>query len=175
MALNWNNTHKPKCTMKKQILLFTVTVIALLFSCNQNQNNEQGQSGTNQDLKAEAEQVYLYASNGDTILLAIKTVEDSIVGNLILPFEKDSRIGTISSGHFKGDTLYAIFNSTQEGQNLECEIAFLKKDSSYIFSNDIYGEENYQYNTDYTKGGFKNRSVIKFDGELLNLITKNSM
>ena len=91
---------------------------------------------------------------------------------VILPFEKDTRTGTIYEGKMSGDTLIAIFNSTQEGQDSDCEIAFLKKNDGFVFTNDIYGETNYQYNKDYTKGSLVNKGKIKFNGDFLKLVRK---
>ena len=159
--------------MKKHNLIFAAIVILFISSCKENKKQEQSKSVTNENIKTKNELTYLYANNRDTILLALENVENTILGRLdILPYEKDSRCGTIKNGQFKGDTLFAIYNSIQEGQESECEIAFLKKDNSYIISNDIFEESNYQYNSNYTKGSFKNKNIIKFNGETLKIITK---
>lgn len=103
----------------------------------------------------------------------LQNTNKEITGTLsILPFEKDTRTGTIYEGKMSGDTLIAIFNSTQEGQDSDCEIAFLKKNDGFVFTNDIYGETNYQYNKDYTKGSLVNKGKIKFNGEFLKLVRK---
>ncbi len=117
----------------------------------------------------------MYASNGDTISLNLQNSPTETSGTLdILPYEKDSRMGTISNGKMSGDNLFALFTSSQEGQDSECEIAFLKNGEDYIFSNDIYGESNYQYNKDYTKGKFIDKTKIKFDGEVLKKVSSCS-
>lgn len=103
----------------------------------------------------------------------LQNTNEEITGTLsILPFEKDSRIGTIYAGKMNGDTLYAMFNSTQEGQDSDCEIAFLRKENGFVLTNDFYSETNYQYNKDYTKGSFISKGKIKFDGEFLRKVSK---
>jgi hypothetical protein len=156
--------------MKPQTLTFALALTSILISCNGNQSQEQNKNATTENVNVLSEQIYLYAENKDTVLMVLERVGDIFVGRLdMLPYEKDSRIGTLTNGQLKGDTLYALYHSTQEGQNSECEIALLKKEDTYILTNDIYGE-NYQYNADYTKGSFKNKSMIKFDGEILKLV-----
>lgn len=143
----------------KNILLASTAIAFLLASCD---NNSTPTSGTT---------CYLSAANKDSISLTLNYAASEITGELnILPFEKDSRRGTLKNGKMQGDTLFAIYDSQQEGMRSECEIAFLKKDATYILSNDIYSETNYVYNADYTKGNFKDKSAIKFDGETLGAI-----
>ncbi len=158
----------------KQILTI-ITISALFISCSEskpNIDNTDIATDTTNAIIIETN-AYLYGNNGDTILLNLQNTNQDITGALsILPFEKDSRMGTIHAGKMSGDTLFAIYNSTQEGQDSECEIAFLKKNDGYILTNDIYGETNYQYNKDYTKGSFIDKSKIKFDGEFLKKVNK---
>lgn len=156
---------------KKITLLVIAVAILWIPSCTKNQKQENNQDTTTETLKTKKEQTYLFAHDRDTILLTLNNDGDTISGKLdILYYEKDSRRGTILSGQQRGDTLFAIYDSMQEGQQSQCEIALLKKDDSYILSNDILGKDNYQYNSDYTKGNFKNKSVIKFDGETLKKV-----
>lgn len=155
--------------MTKQILATLIVIILFAASCKENKKYAQNQNATNN--KIESEQSYLYQKNGDTVLLVLQNSENKISGKLdFLPYEKDSRRGTIINGFFKGDTLFALYNSVQEGQKSECEIAFLKNGDRYILSNDIFGVNNYQYNSDYTIGNFKNKHNIKFDGDTLKRI-----
>ena len=132
--------------MNKQALTIVAGVFFLISSCKENKKEEQNLEKTKENLKTEnlkmeEEQTYLYANNNDTILLELKNAENTISGKLdILRYQKDSRRGTINNGQIKGDTLFAVYKSMQEGQESECEVAFLKKEDSYIFSNDILGE-----------------------------------
>lgn len=164
-----------------------ITSIALastvLFSCNQSAKTEHTtnenttsetatkETITNENIAVDNKQVYLYAQNRDTTRLILDIAGNSISGKLdILPYQKDSRIGVITDGQMKGDTLFAMYKSMQEGEESECEIAFLKKEGSYILTNDIFFESNYQYNSDYSKGSFKDKNSIKFDGDTLRLV-----
>jgi len=142
----------------------------LMSSCQEDQKNHTYQQKTSEtNINQES---YLYEENKDTILLSLAKTENSISGKLdILRFQKDSRRGTIHDGRFTGDTLFAIYQSMQEGQISACEIAFLRKGDVLILSNDIFGENNYQYNDDYSKGRFKDKQLIKFDGDTLKKIT----
>lgn len=161
---------------------FKISTIALastiLFSCNQQTNTENStteitsnETTTKDNVAVDNKQVYLFAQNRDTTLLVLENTGNAISGKLdILPFQKDSRIGVLADGQIKGDTLFAMYTSMQEGNESECEIAFLKKGDSYILTNDIFGESNYQYNSDYSKGSFKDKNSIKFDGDTLKLV-----
>jgi hypothetical protein len=157
--------------MRKQISTITIgiAIILSLISCNEKKTEEKSQNVTNEI--TEKTQDFMYKKDKDTIALTLQNIANKVSGKLdFMPYEKDSRLGTITDVQFKGDTLFAIYNSMQEGTQSECEIAFLKKGDSYILSNDIFGENNYQYNSDYTKGKFKNKHIIKFDGETLERI-----
>jgi len=165
----------------------TITALALattiLFSCNQQTKTESpttentanenptNETVTNENIAVGNKQVYLYAQNRDTTRLILEIAGNPISGKLdILPFQKDSRIGVLADVQIKGDTLFAMYTSMQEGNESECEIAFLKKGDSYILTNDIFLESNYQYNSDYSKGSFKDKNSIKFDGDTLKLV-----
>jgi hypothetical protein len=138
-----------------------LTVITF-FSCNQN-----GASNSNDKDQSDIEnrkKCYFFAFKSDTIFLSLNESKDSITGVLnYIAYEKDSRLGTLSGGYFRSDTLFAQYKSTQEGQTSDCEMAMLKKGNGYVLTNNIWGE-NYTYNSDYTKGSFSNRGKIKFDG-----------
>lgn len=111
---------------------------------------------------------YLFEKNKDSVIMTLNIANSEITGTLdILNYEKDSRRGTITNGVMKGDTLFALYNSMQEGQSTECEIALLKKGETYTMSNEFMGDENYQFNEEYTKGTFKDKSKIKFNGNTL--------
>lgn len=159
--------------MIKQTLTFLAVAAFIITSCSENNTSQQNITVANDTIATEVSNSYLYGNNGDTIVLNLQNSPNEISGTLdILPFEKDSRMGKISHGKMSGDTLYAIFTSTQEGQDSECEIAFLKNGDDFVFTNDIYGESNYQYNKDYTKGMFIDKSKIKFDAEVLKKVSK---
>lgn len=152
---------------------FTIAIalISILASCKGSKKESNNENAENGNAELSIGGNYLHANNGDTVLLVLQNTDSMISGKLdILPYQKDSRKGTIENGEMKGDTLFAIFNSMQEGSRSDCEIAFLKNGNSFILSNDIYGMDNYQYNSDYSKGSFINRKTIKFDGETLKKV-----
>ncbi len=151
----------------------TLTILAtacIFASCSENKPNTTNTavaSDTTNAVVIESES-FLYEKNGDSIILNLRYATSEITGTLdYLPYEKDGTIGTLHAGKMSGDTLFAIYNSTQEGQDSECEIAFLKKNDGYIVTNEMDGGTNYQYNKDYTKGSFINKGKIKFEGEFL--------
>ena len=155
---------------KTKISLLQVTYSLLigitLFSCNQNTSPKN--EGAKQTEKVETKNCYFSGISTDSIFLTINIGKDSVTGTLdYIPFEKDACIGTLYNGFFSGDTLFAMYNSTQEGQTSDSEVAILKKGDGYILSNDIWGGDNYKFNSDYTKGYFIDKSKIKFDGEEL--------
>lgn len=159
--------------MIKQTLILLAATTIIMTSCSENKTSQQSTNTANDTIVSVVSNSYLYGNNGDTILLNLQNSSYEISGTLdILPYEKDSRMGKISNGKMSGDTLFATFTSSQEGQDSECEIAFLKNGDDFVFTNDIYGESNYQYNKDYTKGVFKDKSKIKFDAEVLKMVSK---
>lgn len=87
----------------KQIL--TIIIISALFiSCSEskpNIDNTDIATDTTNAIIIETN-AYLYGNNGDTILLNLQNTNQDITGALsILPFEKDSRMGTIHAGKMK--------------------------------------------------------------------------
>lgn len=155
--------------MRNFIVITITSVFCILASCNSNNKEKKIQDVKNKILKGEGEKKYLYTKDNDTVLLVLRMEDYKINGEFaILPFEKDMRKGIILNGQIKGDTLFADYQSMQEGINSNCEIAFLKKGSTYVLSNDFLLDRNYYYNSDYTIGKFKNKQAIIFDGYILN-------
>lgn len=156
--------------MKLRVLA-TVSLLFLLTACtNTKKEAEPTASPTAESSDYEARD-YLYAKAKDTVRMTLKSTYKLISGELhLLPFAKDSRRGTITDGQMKGDTLFAIYKSTQEGQESECEIALLKRGDEFVLSDDFFGESNYKYNDAYTKGWFKDRKKITFEGYVLKRI-----
>ena len=157
--------------MKNKFIL-TIIVMELVFiACSNNSTtNNNKEVVPDSSLKTE-KSCYLYASNNDTVFLSISSKPTGASGELnFLPYEKDARLGTISEIKTVGDTLYAQYNSTQEGMTNVCEVAFLKTKEGYIVSDDIWGSDNYQYNGSYTVGTFKDKHKIKFNGDLLKSV-----
>lgn len=157
---------------KKLTLAMLIMAVLWTPSCKKNQQQTHQQDVAAEAAGVEGTQTYMYAYDRDTVLLTLESMGDSVSGKLdFLPDEKDTRIGTLSKVEYRGDTLFAIYDSMQEGEVSECEIALLKKGDTYILSNDIFGQDNYTYNADYTKGRFKDKRIIKFDGDTLTKVT----
>lgn len=146
--------------MKRQFFPILLVLCMIAVSCKNKASNEQTEN-----------------KDRDTVFIILHLVGQSISGKLnFMAYESDSRIGTITSGKMNGDTLFAQYNSAQEGMvESDCEIALLKKDSTYVLSNDFYGSDNYQFNADNTKGTFKDKRHIKFDGVVLKKIANDSI
>ena len=159
--------------MIKKCIQISSFIMLLFIACKKETTNHTEATVQIDSTKAPQEESFRYVENQDTIVLTLHQNEGSISGELsFLPYEKDARKGAISDGVMKGDTLFASYKSMQEGQETMCEIAFLKKGQSYLLTNDIFGEINYEYNSDFTEGHFKDKSKIKFDGETLQKVEK---
>lgn len=161
--------------MKSNFFGVAFFLFLLVISCKKNEVKNSEKPVQKVEAENQINEYYLYARDKDTIQLFLGVIDNKLTGKLnYLPFEKDARIGTLELIEMKGDTLYAIYNSTQEGQNTSCEIALLKNEGNYILTNAIYGGSNYEFNSDYSKGYFKNKSQIKFDGDILQKVARNS-
>ena len=147
----------------KYITLVSLSI--LLWSCS----NEAVKNNESKTAKPVTTTCYLAASNQDTVILQLKDSNSVLTGKLnYLPFEKDSRIGNLYNIKLNGDTLFAMYQSTQEGQETFCEMAMLKKNNSYILTNDIWGGVNYTFDTSYVHGKFIDKHKIAFNGETLS-------
>jgi hypothetical protein len=152
--------------MKTQISILIFILICTQLSCNKSKKKDNATEKL--DEIHSSEQQYLFAQNKDSIRLVLNVQNNQVYGTLdFLPYEKDGRQGSLYNVTYKGDTLFAWYRSIQEGETSDAEIAFLKKDNSLILTNDIYGESNYKYNSDYSKASFINKNLIKFDGDTL--------
>ena len=159
--------------MSKHLLIILCIVFA---SCKNNTPNEQLEKKDTVAHIINETNCYFAAKDRDTAFFTLHRIGQKITGKLdFMAYESDNRMGTITSGEMKGDTLFAQYNSAQEGMESVCEIALLKKDSAYILSNDFYGGDNYLFNADVTKGTFKDKHHIKFDGIILKKTPCNNI
>lgn len=146
----------------RKINLYLIIIISLLFACNNSEqiNNTVQENTMQSDGNNVVDNCFLYEKNKDSIAMSINNSEAAISGKLdIIPWEKDARIGNLSNGKMHGDTLFAIYESAQEGERTIAEIAFLKRGNSFILSEDIYSDDNY----DLERGVFKDKKSIKFE------------
>ena len=148
------------------IILF----IIFLSGCN-NKTNHQEENKTG---KVVTVSCYLSAFHQDTVMLQLKDSNSVLTGLLnYLPYEKDGTIGNLYDIKVNGDTLFAMYQSTQEGQESFCEMAMLKKNNSYILTDDIWNNTNYKFDSSYTHGKFINKNNISFNGDTLKVTNCN--
>lgn len=103
---------------------------------------------------------YAYIHNNDTILLSIKIDNNIVTGNLTYNFfEKDDNEGSVN-GEIHGDTIFAVYKFQSEGTESEREIAFLKRENTFV---EGFGEATYENE----KMLFKNRNLINFESNLI--------
>lgn len=76
---------------------------------------------------------YTYLENKDTIYMALRIKDDSIVeGDLSYSLsEKDQNKGSIR-GRISNDSLFAIYQFSSEGKDSEREIFFLKSPEAFV-------------------------------------------
>lgn len=76
---------------------------------------------------------YTYLENKDTIYMALRIKDDSIVeGDLSYSlFEKDQNKGTIR-GRISNDSLFASYQYSSEGKDSEREVFFLKNPNGFV-------------------------------------------
>lgn len=147
--------------------LYTTVIVALFVSCT---NNDSKPLKVNHPILSNYS-CYVYALNKDSIKLQLKDSNSIMSGYLdYLPYEKDGSVGILYNIHSKGDTLFAMYKYTQEGVENICEFALLKKESAYLLTDDIWGSENYKYDSTNTKGSFIDKYKISFSSDTLKKV-----
>lgn len=144
-------------------LLLACLLMAAMVACQNSPNNVSNASKT-----VDTTTCFLSALNQDSVILLLRDSMGVLSGKLdYLPYEKDGTIGDLYNLTYKGDTLFGTYKSMQEGQETVGEIALLKRGNTFILTNDIWGGDNYQYDSAYTNGKFINKSKIAFTGDTL--------
>lgn len=139
-----------------------VLILAGVLTWIFNACNKRDQTQAEQINEPEADSTcYLFVQARDSIKLSLLQQNGKIKGRLHFMFyEKDKSHGTIE-GEMKGDTLFANYSFTSEGMLSYREVAFLKRDDSFILGS---GEIENSGNTDV----FKDHAAIEFsDGVIL--------
>jgi hypothetical protein len=148
----------------KKVTLFTIIIIAFLFSCNNQQNPAKQPNKMENDSVAArvltgsllGEFCYGYTNKKDSVFLTATIGDSSVTGNLSYNFyEKDKNNGTIN-GKMKGDTLMADYTFMAEGMQSVRQVAFLLTDST---AKEGYGEMTEKNN----KMIFTSPAKIAFD------------
>lgn len=140
--------------MKKRSCYY-LFLIFLFAACNNTQNIKEEASSITEPLSC-----YAYIHNSDSILLNIKVDDNIVTGNLTYNFfEKDDNEGSIN-GEMHGDTIFAVYKFQSEGKESEREIAFLKREDTFV---EGFGEVIYENE----KMLFKNKSLLNFESNLV--------
>ncbi|RDC62435.1 hypothetical protein [Adhaeribacter pallidiroseus] len=142
-------------------LFILATSFPVLLSCQSEQKKIPVENTTLKTSKNKRRSsCYQYSSSQDSVLLHLNPVGDSIKGQLIYALAgKDYNTGTIA-GQMKGDTLFADYTFLSEGQISVRQVAFLKKDQTWI---EGYGEVTNLGQ----KSAFANKAAINFDNSIL--------
>ena len=136
-------------------LFFFLSVFAMGACQSDKTENAQTNIAPSQDSTC-----YLYVQNRDSIKLSIQQNEGSVTGTLaFLFYEKDKSRGTLS-GEIKGDTLFANYTFTSEGMLSYREVAFLKRDDTFVMGT---GQTLNTGNRDV----FQNHEGLQFDNGIL--------
>lgn len=115
--------------MRNSFLVMVLIVLGVSCSSNSEKNNS-----SEKEMKIMIPKSGCYASfsGKDTILLKIETFPNVVTGILKYQiWEKDKNEGTIE-GKLSGDTLFANYTFTSEGQTSVREVAFLLNDHQVI-------------------------------------------
>lgn len=139
-------------TLISKSILQLCLIPLLVIGCN-DRNKESSTKNVIPESEAEC---YRYVEQRDTVSLSLQRNEDQVSGRLAFRFyEKDKSSGTVE-GEMKGDTLFASYHFWSEGMESFREIAFLKKENSFVMG---YGEILNSGNRDV----FRNKNDIQFD------------
>jgi hypothetical protein len=114
----------------KTFLLLNIVMICIATSCNDGSPTKTSMA---KDVKPPEipSACYLAVSGRDSVKLTVRKEEELVTGDLAyLFYEKDKSLGTFS-GRMKGDTLFADYTYSSEGQTSTREIAFLQKDNTF--------------------------------------------
>jgi len=152
------NKHK---FMKKAIIV-SLVLMGFFVSCKK-EKTEEGAAVAPGKLaieKSVSEECFLLVLNKDTIAMTLNIKGNQVFsGKLSYKFsEKDSNEGTLI-GEMKGDTLFADYTFMSEGVSSVRQVAFLKKNNTYV---EGFGEV-----VDDNKGKvtFKDTKQLKFEGK----------
>lgn len=144
-------------------LVLACLLMTTMVGCQNTPNNV-----TNDNKTVDTTTCFLSALNQDTIAFLLRDSMGVLSGKLdYLPYEKDGTIGDLYNLTYKGDTLFGTYKSMQEGQESVGEIAMLKRGNTFILTNDIWGGDNYQFDSTYTNGKFIDKGKITFTGDTL--------
>ncbi|MBC7923892.1 MAG: hypothetical protein H7Z75_22690 [Ferruginibacter sp.] len=152
--------------MKHRRLLF-IAIPVCLASCRSNTSPSQesareapsGAEVSTAAPQADTSSCYRAISGKDSVLLYIHRTGNAIQGDLVYTFfEKDNNTGTLA-GQLSGDTLFAEYKFTSEGQQSVREVAFLKRGNELV---EGFGSAKEAAG----KRVFENRGALNFDNTM---------
>ena len=148
----------------KKVILLGVVFMSVFVSCKKRMENEEPPAVLEKIVVEEPESKECYRAilQKDTVSLTLNIKNGQLSsGNLSYNFyEKDKNVGTLV-GELKGDTLYADYTFMSEGISSVREVAFLKKDDSYVEGfGDVIDDNN-------GKVTFKDKKQLQFDGNVV--------
>jgi hypothetical protein len=140
-----------------QKLFSILTFLDLAVSCIADEKKD----SQAEDTRKQSSQVncYRYANAGDTILLKLIHMGDSITGTLVYGYkEKDKNRGTFQ-GNMRGNLLIADYTFQSEGVQSVRQVAFKMEENSFIEGyGDVYSQNG--------KVQFKNLDSLKFNNSM---------
>jgi hypothetical protein len=114
----------------KNFLFLSIVLICIATACNDGSSKTKTSAAKELKPPEIPSTCYLGVSGKDSITLTVRKEEELVTGDLAyLFYEKDKSRGTFS-GRMKGDTLFADYTYTSEGETSTREIAFLQKDNT---------------------------------------------
>jgi len=141
----------PVCVI--QLLILTLSGW-LLWACGTTSKTDEKPNAEN----APSYQCYGYYTDKDSVFLKLTFKDNEVTGDLTYKlYEKDKNKGTLQ-GVVHGDTLFATYQFTSEGQASVRDVAFLKKGNELV--------EGFAP-MDESGTHFKNRNDLDFTGIVL--------
>lgn len=139
-------------------LLFLIGLGSVLVACKKETQKALPKPDVSQELVTQ--ECYLGIFKNDTLSMQLVVKGSQVTsGNLSYHrFEKDKNEGTLV-GELKGDTLLAVYTFQSEGKTSVREVAFLKKETTYI---EGFGEST---ENDSGKVTFKNTKLLQFNSQ----------
>lgn len=115
----------------KNFLFLNIVLICIATACNDGSSTTKTSASKEVKPPEIPSTCYLGTSGKDSVKLTVRKEEELVTGDLAyLFYEKDKSRGTFS-GRMKGDTLFADYTFTSEGETSTREIAFLQKDNTF--------------------------------------------
>lgn len=148
----------------KKVLAITVIVLAVFTSCKKTATTPEivpNAPKEAQIAEPSGDQCYAFANDSSTVELSFNVNSHQEVNGKITYklYEKDKNEGTLI-GNMKGDTLIGDYTFMSEGVSSVREVAFLKRENTFIEGYGDVAEAN-------GKVIFKDKKKLKFDQKMI--------